>query len=203
MQLRRSGLIRLAVGVALTFTAATMLAAQSRRAPMLEIEVAQIGRTGPLCLHHEGVALAAGTVVWLVQPDTPQSVARAVPGTGVCGAWPDLAEKALVPLRPIAGALDGTRLSIAVVAPARKPVARGGRVEADLDGDGVPERFRACTSSEGVHLTIWSGQPLTGRLRWHRYVYLGYDVDPTCAAAETGEPVPGAALGRPAAAAGQ
>ncbi|HEX9108921.1 MAG TPA: hypothetical protein VF832_16860, partial [Longimicrobiales bacterium] len=59
-----------------------------------------------------------------------------------------------------------------------------------------PERFRACTSMEGVHLTIWSGPPLRGRLRWHRYFYLGYDVEPSCTAADGREPAPGAALGR-------
>ena len=56
---------------------------------------------------------------------------------------------------------------------------------ADLDGDGHLESFRACTSSEGVHLTVWSGTPLTGARRWHYYYYLGYDVDPTCAESET------------------
>lgn len=56
----------------------------------------------------------------------------------------------------------------------------GPRVEVDLDGDGVPEVFRSCTSSEGLHMTVWSGAPLTGTRRWHRYYYLGYDVEPSC-----------------------
>jgi hypothetical protein len=56
--------------------------------------------------------------------------------------------------------------------------ARG--VEGDIDGDGTREQLRVCTSSEGLHLTIWSGEPLVGPRRWHRYVYLGYDVEPSC-----------------------
>jgi hypothetical protein len=60
-----------------------------------------------------------------------------------------------------------------------KPSPRG--IEGDVDGDGVVERFRVCTSTEGLHVTIWSGEPLVGRRRWHRYVYLGYDVEPSCA----------------------
>jgi hypothetical protein len=64
----------------------------------------------------------------------------------------------------------------------------GDLVTADLDGDGRPEFFRSCTSAEGIHLTIWSGRPLSGTLRWHRYFHLGYDVTPTCTAAEVTSP---------------
>jgi hypothetical protein len=54
-------------------------------------------------------------------------------------------------------------------------------IEGDIDGDGTVERLRVCTSNEGLHLTIWSGEPLVGPRRWHRYFYLGYDVEPSCA----------------------
>jgi hypothetical protein len=56
----------------------------------------------------------------------------------------------------------------------------GGPVAADLDGDGKLEHFRSCASAEGIHLTVWTGQPITGILRWHQYHYLGYDVTPDC-----------------------
>jgi hypothetical protein len=56
---------------------------------------------------------------------------------------------------------------------------------ADLDGDGQTEFFRSCTSSEGVHLTVWSGKPLQGRRKWHYYYYLGFDVEPSCKEADT------------------
>lgn len=58
--------------------------------------------------------------------------------------------------------------------------AHAGVVVADLDRDGVRETFRDCTSHEGVHLTIWSGQPLKGAKRWHAYFYLGYETEPSC-----------------------
>ena len=58
-------------------------------------------------------------------------------------------------------------------------------ITADLDGDGQAESFRACTSTEGVHLTIWTGKPPEGRRRWHFYHYLGYDVSPNCTEGET------------------
>lgn len=56
---------------------------------------------------------------------------------------------------------------------------------ADLYGDGRRQSFRSCTSSEGLHFTVWSGRPLTGTLLWHQYFYLGYDVEPSCRPAET------------------
>ncbi len=174
----------------LTALCATGAGAQARGP--LEIEVANVGRDGVLCMRRDGPALPPGTAIWLVQPDTPQSVARAVPGAGACTPWPDAAERPLVPLRVLGGVLDSMRLSIAIVAPAREPAVHDGIATADLDGDGVPERFRACASSEGVHLTIGSG----ARLRWHRYFYLGYDVEPDCSDADIHDPAPDAALGR-------
>ena len=44
--------------------------------------------------------------------------------------------------------------------------------------------FRSCTSMEGIHFTIWSGEALTGKRLWHAYYYLGYDTEPTCKEAE-------------------
>jgi hypothetical protein len=41
-------------------------------------------------------------------------------------------------------------------------------------------QVRSCTSQEGLHLTAWSGTPLTSQRLWHQYYYLGYDVEPSC-----------------------
>ncbi len=176
------------------------------RRAALEIEVADMDSAGRLCMRHAGAPPAPNTRVWLVQADTPQSVARAAPASGRCASRPERPEGAgvrLVPLRVLGGTLDSTRLSIAIVAPAREPVVLSGVATADLDGDGVAERFRACTSSEGVHLTVWSGPPGRARLRWHRYFYLGYDVEPDCPESDIHDPAPGAALGRPSLPTGQ
>ncbi len=64
---------------------------------------------------------------------------------------------------------------------------KGKEIVGDLDADGILEYFRQCTSSEGVHLTIWSGEPIKGIRRWHRYFYLGYDVEPSCSDADYSE----------------
>jgi hypothetical protein len=41
-------------------------------------------------------------------------------------------------------------------------------------------RVQVCTSSEGLHLTMWTNTPLRSLRLWHQYFYLGYDVEPTC-----------------------
>jgi hypothetical protein len=52
----------------------------------------------------------------------------------------------------------------------------------------VAETFRQCASAEGLHLTVWSGEPLKGPVDWQRYVYLGMDLEVTCTETETGTP---------------
>jgi hypothetical protein len=67
--------------------------------------------------------------------------------------------------------------------------ARGeGEVLGDLDGDGVEESLRTCTSMEGLHFTIWTGTSVSGMRRWHRYFPLHYDVEPSCTERETLDP---------------
>lgn len=51
-------------------------------------------------------------------------------------------------------------------------------LRADLDRKEPDESFRACTSTEGMHLAVWSGEPLAGERRWHRYQPLGFEVEP-------------------------
>ena len=69
---------------------------------------------------------------------------------------------------------------IAIVDPSGPITLNGGRIEGDLDEDGLKESFRVCLSSEGAHYQVWSGAPLEGRPRWHWYVYAGYDTEPSC-----------------------
>ena len=50
--------------------------------------------------------------------------------------------------------------------------------------EGPPDFVSSCTSQEGIHLFVWTGLPGKGKLQWHRYFYLGYDVEPSCTDAE-------------------
>jgi hypothetical protein len=38
----------------------------------------------------------------------------------------------------------------------------------------------SCTSTEGIHISLWSGSGKDRTRRWSAYVYLGYDTEPTC-----------------------
>ncbi len=57
---------------------------------------------------------------------------------------------------------------------------RKGMAGIDVDSDKKNDYFRICTSFEGLHLTVWNSKPLIGKRIWHRYYYLGYDVDSNC-----------------------
>jgi len=50
----------------------------------------------------------------------------------------------------------------------------------DLDGDGVPEKFTQCATSEGVSFRAWNGMPYQGKPLWTGYYYLGYDTEANC-----------------------
>ncbi|HEV2117108.1 MAG TPA: hypothetical protein VGR48_13845 [Terriglobales bacterium] len=51
--------------------------------------------------------------------------------------------------------------------------------------EGKADYFSSCAGSEGVNLLVWNGLPHQGTLEWHRYYYLGYDVETTCTEADT------------------
>lgn len=69
---------------------------------------------------------------------------------------------------------------IALINPKKTAKSSAKLVSVDLNEDGKDEYFRGCTSSEGLHLTIWTGKPLKGKRIWHSYYYLGYDTEPNC-----------------------
>lgn len=144
---------------------------------------------GRLCLSISDPSLVDGTAVSLILPDKPQRVVKAtVEGKAAhdCSRnpsadsnasfyWLKIAVKKLAvdsegPLPPV----------IAVVRPVKAVSVRRGIASGDLNGDGRAEFFRVCTSTEGNHLTVWTGEPLIGKRVWHSYYYLGYDVVPTC-----------------------
>jgi hypothetical protein len=75
---------------------------------------------------------------------------------------------------------QGNSYLIAIADPSGPVAVKEGGIEGDLDGDGTKESFRVCTSGEGVHYQVWTGEPLKGRPRWHWYVYAGYDTASSC-----------------------
>jgi hypothetical protein len=69
-------------------------------------------------------------------------------------------------------------------------MAPNNSVQADLDQNGKIETFRACSSNDGIHLTVWSANPLDGTLLWHGYYYEASNpgLGPSCTARELAGP---------------
>lgn len=173
------------------FTCAGCFAAGAERFNFdSRVGVVDANSEGRLCLNISNPHLADGAEVSFVLPGKPQRVAKAVvegKAAGSCSRNPEAADpgSSFYWLRLAGGGLAmnaGEPLppAIAVVGPAAPITVRRGVASGDLDGDGRAEFFRVCTSTEGNHLTVWSGRPLLGKRRWHFYYYLGYDVVPDC-----------------------
>jgi len=134
----------------------------------------------------DGPILAPGTMITLVTIDNPQQVSWAVIADRLSDS--EIMAKRDVPapyyaITPVSASNELPGLAVAVVG--RYEVERRGsvvvlRARKTVNQIGV----RGCTSSEGLHLTLWSGEPLKGKRLWHMYYYLGYDVEPTCQPAD-------------------
>jgi hypothetical protein len=150
-----------------------------------------VAKSGKVCLAIHRRNFAVGSRVTLVLLQAPQSISEAEvlrPADSACPS-PDESDRDLrrYEIRMLKGSLEPSAIAIAVFASSRPFVKHGDSVSADVDGDGVAESFRSCASSEGLHLTVWSGKPLEGKLRWHQYYYLGYDVESDCTAKDIGD----------------
>jgi hypothetical protein len=144
-------------------------------------------KSGRTCLAIGDTALAAQRVQF-VAAATPQTAGTARVDSLADACRPllgDDAGRAYYDATVLTGALEEGLPALAL-ARITKPLALGDSgLAMDLDGDGRTDAFHSCTSAEGVHLTMWDGAPPAGRREWHRYVYLGYDLDPTCTEPET------------------
>ena len=146
---------------------------------------------GRACLAVSDDSLAVGTPITIVWMADPQRASEARVTGKRARAW-EIANTPLeghsYDLEIIGGPPLSGEYGIGVVGAMKPAAAKGPLVHIDLDGDGEPETFRQCASAEGLHLTVWTGEPLQGPLDWQRYVYLGMDLEVTCTETETGQP---------------
>lgn len=149
-----------------------------------------VRHSGRVCLSIENPTLSVHTRVLLISASEPQSSAEAQvvrrARVSCRSAFRGAGEASRYELSLLKGSLPSGVPAVAIVGPVRKVDDRRGEVAVDLSGNGE-KHVRSCTSSEGVHLTLWSGRPLVSTREWHGYYYLGYDVEPTCTAADTAE----------------
>ena len=144
-------------------------------------------------LHHASPSVAPNTAVLIVLPRERQVVHATITGERPPREeyvqrpfGPDIRTRRVM-LKVTHGKDLMPALGIAIIGRAAAVRTEGGQVEAELDGVAPPEAFRECASSEGAHLTIWSGAPLVGRRRWHAYYYVGYDTALDCTPGDWGQ----------------
>jgi len=149
-------------------------------------------KAGKVCFEIQNSALQENSLeIRIINPSPPQTTALARVGSrnescASGGSAPDHYHGYEVRLEGGAAAVHAPVIGIVNY---RGDFHKDGDLlSADLDGNGLPEVFHACTSSEGIHFTIWTGKAFNGRLRWHHYYYLGYDISATCTSGELESP---------------
>jgi len=152
--------------------------------PERDIGLAGIHPVEGPCLAIRSEGIPTGAAVTLVSPQSQKilvaRVAGPLDGSCVTGSYPALLgdhDDSVYLLDLVEGTMRPGDVLIATLVPPSRYAVRGQRVRAELDGREPEESFRLCLSAEGLHLTVWSGEPLTGRRRWHDYHYLGFELD--------------------------
>ena len=148
-----------------------------------------VEKAGHTCLYILDSSLSPGQRVQFVTATTPQAAGEAeilMKADETCNdSAQDKPGVIHYSLKTTQGALRRAAPAFAIANYSRALTPTETGMAADLDGDGKPDSFRSCTSSEGVHLTVWKGKPLEGLRKWHYYYYLGFDVTPDCTEADT------------------
>jgi hypothetical protein len=174
-----------------TETAGTS-AAPATYTPRIGITVSTNGRT---CVAIHNANVAPSTPVTLVSPMPPQTFIQTEITGSSQSACPVTKEVDTTvsnyDVRVSQGSVPKLTPLIAVLgASAPFSMAPNNSVQADLDQDGKMKSFRACSASNGIHLTVWSGNPLEGTLLWHGYYYEASNpgLGPSCTAREMAGP---------------
>jgi hypothetical protein len=162
---------------------AALMAAQAPTPPPLGL--AEVFKE-QLCIALPGVRLTEGSPVTLVRVDSPQRAVAVVVEREVSNC--EGMERAMLP-GPFYAAASWRTVNWAdgfwvAVAGRRATRQRDGAVTVALSAAYPGARVRSCASVEGVHFTVWAGEPLRSRRLWHQYYYLGYDVEPSCQPAD-------------------
>ena len=117
----------------------------------------------------EGPLLATGTPVTIIGLKHPQQVVQATIARRLDRS--DLMAKHSLsgPFYEVRTEAASPRPDLGVVIVGRA-TARTSQdsVSVRIDGGGAELRVRSCTSSEGLHLTVWLGIPLQSARLWHQ-----------------------------------
>ena len=145
-----------------------------------------INVSGSSVLAMEGPGLLPGAVVTLVTVNDPQQVQRVLISRPLAHSEAMAKHDMRGPYYEVTPQSSSKALPDLAVAVLGRPNFQriGTAVALRVGNPPVSVRVRSCTSSEGLHLTLWDGEPLKGTMLWHDYYYLGFDVEPTCQPAD-------------------
>ncbi len=127
------------------------------------------------CMAIRNATLSAGSTLTLVSAKAPQTYMPAQV-SGISGSPCPVTKEvdSSVTSYDIKGAprdLQSLSPLIAVVAAPAVFTSDGNSVRADLDQNGNKQLFRICSADDGVHLSVWSGNPLAGQVIWHGHFF--------------------------------
>lgn len=142
---------------------------------------------GETVLSMSGPLLAPGTKLTLISPGIPQTLrsARIVAETPNDGD--DFSEHIAGPYYEVASTDGNKPLPAFAIALLAEPAASriGDEFSLRVSATLPDVRAKWCASYEGIHFTLWSGEPLKAPRIWHVYYSAGANLRPTCDPLET------------------
>ena len=171
----------------LALFAVSVLSAHASSDINSQVGVVDTNQANDVCLAIQNADLKKGDQVFIVLPEKPQSVRAAVIEkklTASCSRNPEIEESiSFYSLKLSKGKFSQPIVGFGLINSGKIAPVKG-IVSVDLNKDQKKENFRVCASTEGLHLTVWTGKPLVGKRIWHSYYYLNYDVVPDCKEAD-------------------
>lgn len=162
-------------------------AAAVNYAPRIGVAVNTGQRT---CAAIHNATLTPDSALTIVIPAIPQSFSQAqVTGRSPspCPVTKELdTTVSNYEIRMTQGTLPKLVPAIAVVGSPASFTMDNNMVKADLEQNGKAEMFRSCSGSDGIHLTVWPGTPLSGAPVWRGFYYEPSNpgIGPACTPAE-------------------
>jgi hypothetical protein len=171
-----------------THSAASVAAAEpASYTPRIGIGVSTAART---CFAIHNGNLSVGSPVTLVSPLPPLMVVQATVGPVSQNQPCPIAQNVDTTVSnynlDVNGSVPKLTPFIVLVGTPGVTTNSNNVAQTDLDQNGRTQTFRSCSADNGIHLTVWDGPPLTGKLLWHGSYYesTSPNVGPTCTAAE-------------------
>lgn len=139
----------------------------------------QDGKTG--CASVDSTAVTIGMPVNVVVLSTPQrmltGIVKSKSDAGCTRYFQSSESSAFYEIQITQGRFEPNELGVLVLPPLTITQTKKDGVMTRIGQENF--RFYECSSNEGIHIMVRSAAGHSLPL-WHDYIYLGYDVEPTC-----------------------